>query len=113
MSALPTTTQAEQLPEKVKIKLGALQSQFLGSFCLHQISAPPKKDYVLEQCVAAQLYRRYIERFTMMKGGEFTFHAAEVIALKRLLLYTPTVDPVTDAYRNELLRILHQQIMYL
>lgn len=105
-------TQNEQLKEKVKIRLGNLQSEFLGDFCLKTIDSGLIRDYVLEQCIIAKFYKRYLERFTLMKAGDFTLEAFECIALKRLLLHTPIAEPAADSLRNDLLGILHKEISY-
>lgn len=103
----------EQIREKVKIKLGGLMSEFLGDFCLKTIERGVIRNYVLEQCVVAKLYKRYLERFTLRKAGEFTLESYEVIALKRLLMETSMADgSLADNLRNELLGLLHKEITF-
>ena len=112
-SMYPAQMRDEQIKMTVKIRLASLQSEFLGDFCAKIIQGRINKDYVLEQCVAAEFYKRYLERFSFRKKGDFTLKAYEVISLKRLLMDTPMAEPVAISMRDELLGILHKEIHFM
>lgn len=111
-SALQAHQQGTTIKRKIKIALSQNAVEFLAGFLAFHFNQPID-DYVLEQTVAIELYARYWERFMVRKPGTITITAAEAIAVKRLLFYTPIDDPVTDVLRNDIFRLLHEQIDYM
>lgn len=101
----------QQIPKKVKLKLEKRESEFLSGFLMTILQKTAPQEWILEQLILADFFKRYLERFTLMLAGKFTLSPAESVALKRYLFYTPMTGQA-DEIRNYILGILDKKITF-